>query len=689
MLGQADQKGDNRATMKFIINPDEIRKAISIMKPNGQLFEIRYISNSGKLNFSGYFKDIEILINKLQHLAPTEEGNVYITLNAVNPACYSRQQRDKFIRNCKNTTSDNDIDGYDWLLIDLDPKRPSGTSSSDKELEEAHIKAKLIYKYLRNKGWNEPVIAMSGNGYHLLYKIYLGNSREKTEIVKSALLSLNMLFGDENTVDVDVTVFNPSRICKLYGTMAAKGSDTEERPHRLSRIIYAPDEIKINDIELVKGLANELPEQDSTPQKYNNYNPQKFDLKNWLSSHGVEITQVSNYQGGKRFILKQCPFDSNHNGKDACVIQRENGAIGFKCFHQSCSRYGWKDFRRLYEPTVRASKEYHKPNRELPKVPERQKLIDDSENEPIKQEPLFFTVSDVENQKTPPEEFVKTGITVIDKKLRGLKKGYVSCLSGLRASGKSSVLSQLSLEAVQQDYRVALYSGELTAKNLIKWLYLQAAGRDNVYQSNYENYYTPMPEAKQKICNWLSDNLLIYNNNYSNDYNFIKDSLKQCFEKYRVDLIILDNLMTLDISGFDRDKYTAQSKFVRDLTMFAKEYNVHILFVAHPRKSQGFLRLDDVSGTNDIVNLVDNAFILHRVNADFKRLTKETLKWGNNNPLYEASNVIEICKDRDGGVQDEFIPLYFEFESKRLKNEPNEIKNYGTGENKIEQDLPF
>ena len=84
--------------MKFIINPDEIRKAISIMKPNGQLFEIRYISNSGKLNFSGYFKDIEILINKLQHLAPTEEGNVYITLNAVNPACYSRQQRDKFIR---------------------------------------------------------------------------------------------------------------------------------------------------------------------------------------------------------------------------------------------------------------------------------------------------------------------------------------------------------------------------------------------------------------------------------------------------------------------------------------------------------------------------------------------------------------------------------------------------------------
>lgn len=59
--------------MKLIINPDEIRKAISIMKPNDQLFEIRYISNSGKLNFSGYFTNVEMLIDKLQHLAPTEE----------------------------------------------------------------------------------------------------------------------------------------------------------------------------------------------------------------------------------------------------------------------------------------------------------------------------------------------------------------------------------------------------------------------------------------------------------------------------------------------------------------------------------------------------------------------------------------------------------------------------------------
>ena len=104
---------------------------------------------------------------------------------------------------------------------------------------------------------------------------------------------------------------------------------------------------------------------------------------------------------------------------------------------------------------------------------------------------------------------------------------------------------------------------------------------------------------------------------------------------------------------------------------------MHILFVAHPRKSQGFLRLDDVSGSNDIVNRVDNAIIMHRVNEDFRRLTAETLKWKADNAIYSCDNVVEIAKDRDGGVQDEFIPLYFERESKRMKNSTYECKTYG------------
>ena len=45
--------------------------------------------------------------------------------------------------------------------------------------------------------------------------------------------------------------------------------------------------------------------------------------------------------------------------------------------------------------------------------------------------------------------------------------------------------------------------------------------------------------------------------------------------------------------------------------------------------------------------------------------------------VVKATNVIEIAKDRDGGNQDIFIPLWYEPETKRLKNDRAENKIYG------------
>lgn len=660
--------------MNLRIDETEIRKAIAVLKPNDKLFEIRYISSSGKLNFSGYFKNADTLIESLKHLAPTEEGNIYITLNEIDEACYSRQQRDCFVKNCKTTTSDNDIKGYNWLMLDFDPERPSGTSSSNEELEIARKRAGRVYKYLDSRGWNAPIVAMSGNGYHLLYKISFAKNSERTELVKKTLETLNLLFGDDK-LKVDVKVFNPSRICKLYGTMAVKGANTTERPHRMAKIVKMPDGmIQSNKKCLLEELTEIMPKAPDKPQKYNNYSPNSFELREWIIKHNIAVTQESSFNGGTKFILEQCPFDSNHKGKDACLFQLSNGAVSFHCFHASCADKKWQNFRRLYEPNAYENKqEYHKPNRELPP--------------PIQiDEPVFLSPTDILNRKTPPSEYIKTGIYKLDEKLRGLNKGFVTLLSGLRASGKSSIISQLALEAAKQNYSTAIYSGELTADKLLQWLALQAAGKNNVIPTEYEGYYTPTSQAKKAIAKWLDGKVWVYNNNYSNEFAFIKDELQKCVDEKKIDLIILDNLMTLDISSLDNlNFFQRQSKFVAQLENFAKSNNVHILFVAHPRKSQGFLRLEDVAGSNDIVNRVDNAVILHRVNRDFKERAEPFIS---DKALFtvleKATNVIEICKDRDGGTQDYFIPLYFEQETKRLKNREGEFKYYGW-DNQAEQ----
>ena len=76
-------------------------------------------------------------------------------------------------------------------------------------------------------------------------------------------------------------------------------------------------------------------------------------------------------------------------------------------------------------------------------------------------------------------------------------------------------------------------------------------------------------------------------------------------------------------------------------------------------------------------NPTDNAIIIHRNNNDFKRLSAEMFHWTQDNPVYTGTNVVEIAKDRDNGTQDVFIPLWYEPESKRLKNAASENINFG------------
>ena len=161
-----------------------------------------------KWNASGYFKDADTLVVEMKKLNTRGNANFYITLNNINAECYSRNQCNKFIDNAKPVTSDTDIVGYEWLMVDLDPKRASGTSSSNEQVDIAKAKANKIYSFTKSIGFNNPACCISGNGCHLLYKIKLANKKENTDLVQNCLKALDMLFSDD-VISVDLANFNP------------------------------------------------------------------------------------------------------------------------------------------------------------------------------------------------------------------------------------------------------------------------------------------------------------------------------------------------------------------------------------------------------------------------------------------------------------------------------------------------
>lgn len=329
------------------IDPDEVRKTISTLQEPGRVFEVRVLGSRKKDVLSGYFRDADTLLQNFDKI-DVRNRIIYITLGEVKEECFSRSQSEHFEAN-PATTSDTEINAFRWLFVDFDPVRPAGISSSDKELKTAKALSEKVAEYMRGIGFSDPVFALSGNGYHLLYRIYIVNDEQGRALVEKCLKNLSSMF-DTESVKIDTTNSNPSRICKLHGTLAQKGTSTKDRPHRMSHIISAPDPVRITRREVMQKLADELPDvAEPDNRRRGSSQPQEFDLLTFLSRNGITYTEDSNDRS-KIYKLDECPFDHNHRDGDAKIFQYRNGAIAFKCHHNSCRQYKWQDVRLKFEP---------------------------------------------------------------------------------------------------------------------------------------------------------------------------------------------------------------------------------------------------------------------------------------------------------------------------------------------------
>lgn len=667
--------------MNDMIDMEKIKESLSILKPDGQLFEIRIMK--GKQIISGYFTDSDTLEQAFSTV-DLRGTNIFYTLNVVNPDCYSREQKDCF-RVSKVTTGDKDIDSYQWMLVDLDPVRKTGISSTNEEVTKAYEMAKRVVEYLREREYPAPIMALSGNGIHLLYRIAVKNAPENVNMMERCLKALDQMFSNED-VEIDKKVANPSRISKLYGTTAQKGSSTKDRPHRMARIINKPEKVELVKKELLERLASEY--IDDTPTYVNRQSRHSdFDIERWMAEHNIRVARTETWKDTTKYILEECPFDESHKAPDATIIRQPSGAIAFKCFHNSCAGHDWHELRLKYEPDAYDDKRSEEEQRiedgwKRYKAFNRQRedityKIEDPKQ--VNPKDMFLSAKMISSRPKEERICIPTGLIDFDRKVGGLAKGEISLASGLRGAAKSTWLSQIVLTAVDRGFNTLVYSGELRSDRFLNWLYLQAAGKDFVMQSKkYENYYYCKDEVKPQIDEWLDGKFYLYDNKYGSNFRSIATVLRSVIEEFKADFVVIDNMSILDLtdisSGQRTDKWDQQKLFVETLKNLALICNCHIIFVAHPRKAMGFLRFDDVGGSGSLGNLVDTGFIMHRINTDFLNGYKSYFgkPWAGG-----GNNVLEVVKERETGLQEYFIPLWYEQSTKRLKNDPDERIVYG------------
>ncbi|MBZ0265806.1 hypothetical protein K8I28_14180 [bacterium] len=329
----------------------EIERSMRYLIQDGEVVEVRALNvqvrqSDKTYTVAGYFNDTDKIADSVIDIDGRAKG-IYYTINPVKPDLLDRA-RNKLIKGLWPTTSDTDIAQRKWLLVDLDPKRPSDTSSTHEELQSAIDLARTIREALRKKGWPDPVFAYSGNGVHLLYRIEAPAQDEN--LVKKCLEALAIQYSDDK-VDVDRGVYNPSRICKVYGTTTQKGLPTEERPHRQAKIDWneSPDKLMVVPTRLLESLEAIVPDSANSFDSSSGFN-----LEAWIDKHNLNVYGPMEWaSGGKKWVFNVCPWNQEHTNKSAYITQLPNGAIAAGCHHNSCQEHNWHSLRSLVEPEWR------------------------------------------------------------------------------------------------------------------------------------------------------------------------------------------------------------------------------------------------------------------------------------------------------------------------------------------------
>ncbi len=339
----------------------EAARSLALLHPAGHTFEVR-VPNARNVRYNGrpdprtgtafgFFDSGEGALSALPALEEAEWPGLYVTLNAVTPALLARaSNRIKAADRKSSSTSDHDVKRRTALLIDGDPVRPADISATNEEHEGALERIAEIRWFLSELGWPGPITADSGNGGHLVYRVEL--PAEDGGLVKDFLNALADAFDDDH-VHVDRTVFNAARIVKLWGTVARKGDSTADRPHRMSKVLDVPVERGLVTEAMLREAAVALragrEEKPTTPTASTAARVGSFDVRDFIARHFPDADERT-WSSGTRWILDPCPFNADHKGTSAAILQSTSGVLSFKCQHDGCAGLVWRDLREKYEP---------------------------------------------------------------------------------------------------------------------------------------------------------------------------------------------------------------------------------------------------------------------------------------------------------------------------------------------------
>jgi len=232
--------------------------------------------------------------------------------------------------------------------------------------------------------------------------------------------------------------------------------------------------------------------------------------------------------------------------------------------------------------------------------------------------------------------------------------------TGINGHGKSQLIGQIILSAIQQGARICIASLELKPKRLLMRLTRQAS-----------SVAEPTGEYIRAIHEWYGDHLWIFDLTGTAKAQRLIEVFQYARQRYGIDVFVIDSFMKLDIA---EDDYKLQKQFIEMLCDFKNQHSCHVHLIVHPRKGSDESQIPgklDYKGTGAISDMADNCFTvwrnkkkedLLRLKVSGKILTHDQLE-----KLNESDCLLSCDKQRNGDWEGK-IALWFDHVSYQYLN---------------------
>ena len=273
-----------------------------------------------------------------------------------------------------------------------------------------------------------------------------------------------------------------------------------------------------------------------------------------------------------------------------------------------------------------------------------------------------FNIDDVDG--------IRTGFDELDAGLGKIYCGTTNLITGITGSGKSSFISTIVAQSIDQHFPVWIFSAELNNQQLTNWVNTVTAGQPNLIREvrNGHNIYRISPNALDQMNDYYRGQMYIYKDTAEPTGENILRSLESSVKRYGVRTAVIDNLMCVTLPSTERDRWIKQDEFVRDCVKLAQKLDIILFLVLHPKKMDMVRPVDlfDLAGVTSSANLAHRIFSLYRIQPG----DREPGKNGKTKQHINCDVSLRVLKDRFGSASSNVYDLFYDIPSRRFFDSP-------------------